>query len=184
MWVSFPSRLQIGNSLRDKCTGLRKHLPEMETRVGGRCRGRPGENVSGAVQVLNLFAYTGGATLAAGSAGASVTHVDSVKPVVSWARENMEASGLDGVRWIVDDALKFARREVKRGRKYSGIIPRSARLRTRTGRREVDSGGESQRIVAPVRRIARSGARFSGIEPLFDGVVGVAGPHGCPPIGR
>ena len=50
--------------------------------------GRPGENVSGAVQVLNLFAYTGGATLAAGSAGASVTHVDSVKPVVSWAREN------------------------------------------------------------------------------------------------
>ena len=84
--------------------------------------GRPGENVSGAVQVLNLFAYTGGATLAAGSAGASVTHVDSVKPVVSWARENMEASGLDGVRWIVEDALKFARREVKRGRKYSGII--------------------------------------------------------------
>ena len=46
----------------------------------------------------------------------------SVKPVVSWARENMEASGLDGVRWIVDDALKFARREVTRGRKYSGII--------------------------------------------------------------
>ena len=74
------------------------------------------------MQVLNLFAYTGGATLAAGSAGASVTHVASVKPVVSWARENMEASGLDGVRWIVDDALKFARREVKRGRKYSGII--------------------------------------------------------------
>ena len=79
-------------------------------------------NAGRPVRVLNLFAYTGGATLAAGSAGASVTHVDSVKPVVSWARENMEASGLDGVRWIVDDALKFARREVKRGRKYSGII--------------------------------------------------------------
>ena len=94
----------------------------METRGRRCCRGTAGENVSGAVQVLNLFAYTGGATLAAGSAGASVTHVDSVKPVVSWARENMEASGLDGVRWIVDDALKFARREVKRGRKYSGII--------------------------------------------------------------
>ena len=74
------------------------------------------------VQVLNLFAYTGGATLAARAAGAAVTHVDSVKPVVTWARENMEASGLDGVRWIVDDALKFARREVKRGRKYHGII--------------------------------------------------------------
>lgn len=73
-------------------------------------------------RVLNLFAYTGGATLAACSAGAEVTHVDSVKQVVSWSRENMEASGLDGVRWMVDDALKFVRREVKRGRTYHGII--------------------------------------------------------------
>lgn len=73
-------------------------------------------------RVLNLFAYTGGATLAARSSGAEVTHVDSVKPVVSWARENMEASGMDGVRWMVEDALKFARREVKRGRTYHGIV--------------------------------------------------------------
>lgn len=73
-------------------------------------------------RVLNLFAYTGGASLAARSAGADVTHVDSVKPVITWARENMEASGLDGIRWIVDDALKFVRREVKRGKKYNGII--------------------------------------------------------------
>ena len=73
-------------------------------------------------RVLNLFAYTGGASLAAKSGGADVTHVDSVKPVVTWARENMEASGLDGIRWIVDDALKFTRREVKRGRRYSGIV--------------------------------------------------------------
>lgn len=73
-------------------------------------------------KVLNLFAYTGGATLAARSAGAEVTHVDSVKPVVSWSRENMEASGLHDVRWIVDDALKFVRREVKRGKKYNGIL--------------------------------------------------------------
>ena len=73
-------------------------------------------------QVLNLFAYTGGATLAAAAAGADVTHVDSVKQVVSWARENMELSGLNGVRWIVDDALKFVRREVKRGKHYDGII--------------------------------------------------------------
>ncbi len=87
-----------------------------------RVVGESGENGPGAVQVLNLFAYTGGSTLAAISAGASVTHVDSVKPVVSWAYENMEASGLSGVRWIVDDALKFARREAKRGRKYDGII--------------------------------------------------------------
>ena len=58
-------------------------------------------------KVLNLFAYTGGATLAARAAGADVTHVDSVKQVVTWSRENMEASGLDGVRWIVEDATKY-----------------------------------------------------------------------------
>lgn len=74
------------------------------------------------VKVLNLFAYTGGATLAARAAGADTTHVDSVKQVVTWARENMEASGLDGVRWIVEDALKFVRREVRRGNRYHGII--------------------------------------------------------------
>jgi 23S rRNA (cytosine1962-C5)-methyltransferase len=73
-------------------------------------------------KVLNLFAYTGGASLAACAAGADVTHVDSVKQVVSWSRENMEASGLDGIRWIVDDALKFVQREVKRGKQYEGII--------------------------------------------------------------
>ncbi len=74
------------------------------------------------VKVLNLFAYTGGASLAAKAAGADVVHVDSVKPVVSWARENMDHSGLDNIRWVVEDALKFVRREVKRGNKYSGII--------------------------------------------------------------
>ncbi|MCL2561056.1 MAG: class I SAM-dependent methyltransferase [Rikenellaceae bacterium] len=73
-------------------------------------------------QILNLFAYTGGATLAALAAGAQVTHVDSVKQVVGWARENMERSGLDGARWIVDDALKFVRREARRGKIYDGII--------------------------------------------------------------
>lgn len=80
------------------------------------------QHMPSGTKVLNLFAYTGGATLAARSAGAEVTHVDSVKPVVSWSRENMDASGLSDVRWIVDDALKFARREVKRGKKYNGII--------------------------------------------------------------
>lgn len=73
-------------------------------------------------RVLNLFAYTGGATLAARAGGAEVTHVDSVKQVVTWARENMESSGLDGVRWIVEDALKFVQREVRRGSRYNGII--------------------------------------------------------------
>ena len=68
--------------------------------------------------MLNLFAYTGGATLAARAAGAEVTHVDSVKQVVTWARENMEASGLKDIRWVVEDALKYVRREVRRGSRF------------------------------------------------------------------
>lgn len=73
-------------------------------------------------EILNLFAYTGGASLSAAAAGGRVTHVDSVKQTVSWSRENMEASGLADVRWVVEDALKFVRREAKRGKKYHGII--------------------------------------------------------------
>ena len=78
-----------------------------------RCRALAGKG--GRPRLLNLFAYTGGATLAARAAGAETTHVDSVRQVVMWARENMELSGLDGVRWIVEDAMKFVRREVRRG---------------------------------------------------------------------
>ena len=74
------------------------------------------------VKFLNLFAYTGAASLAARKAGADVTHLDSVRQVVTWARQNMELSRLDGIRWIVEDALKFARREARRGNKYQGII--------------------------------------------------------------
>ncbi len=73
-------------------------------------------------KVLNLFAYTGGASIAAKAAGAEVVHVDSVKQVISWARENMDASELTDIRWVVEDALKFVKREVKRGNKYNGII--------------------------------------------------------------
>jgi len=73
-------------------------------------------------KVLNLFAYTGAASLAAKAAGADVTHLDSVRQVVTWARGNMENSGLDNIRWIVEDALKFAKREAKRGNVYQGII--------------------------------------------------------------
>lgn len=73
-------------------------------------------------QVLNLFAYTGAASLAARAAGAGVVHVDAVKPVITWARQNMEASGLDNIRWVVEDALKFTQREVRRNRLYQGII--------------------------------------------------------------
>jgi len=73
-------------------------------------------------KVLNLFAYTGGASLIARAAGADTTHVDSIKQVVTWANENQELSGLKDVRWMVEDALKFVKREVKRGKTYNGII--------------------------------------------------------------
>jgi 23S rRNA (cytosine1962-C5)-methyltransferase len=75
-----------------------------------------------APRVLNLFAYTGGGSLAARAAGADVTHLDAVKQVVSWARANMELSGLDGIRWLVEDALTYVKREKKRGRLYRGIL--------------------------------------------------------------
>lgn len=76
------------------------------------------------VKVLNLFAYTGGATLSAAAAGASVTHVDASKGMVTWAKENAAASGLKDapIRWLVDDCVKFAEREIRRGNHYDAII--------------------------------------------------------------
>lgn len=76
------------------------------------------------VKVLNLFAYTGGATLAAAAAGASVTHVDASKGMVNWAKENAQLSGLRDkpIRWLVDDCVKFVEREIRRGNHYDGII--------------------------------------------------------------
>jgi 23S rRNA (cytosine1962-C5)-methyltransferase len=75
------------------------------------------------ISVLNLFAYTGGATIACAVAGAEVTHVDSSKGVVTWAHENADLNDVgDKIRWIVDDAVKFVERELKRGKRYDGII--------------------------------------------------------------
>ncbi|MCQ2509268.1 MAG: class I SAM-dependent methyltransferase [Lachnospiraceae bacterium] len=76
------------------------------------------------VKVLNLFAYTGGATLAAAAAGAQVTHVDASKGMVNWAKENAASSGLSDrpIRWLVDDCVKFVEREIRRGNKYDAII--------------------------------------------------------------
>ncbi|MCI9270215.1 MAG: SAM-dependent methyltransferase [Dorea sp.] len=76
------------------------------------------------IKVLNLFAYTGGATLAAAAAGASVTHVDASKGMVGWAKENAASSGLKdaSIRWLVDDCVKFAEREIRRGNHYDAII--------------------------------------------------------------
>jgi len=73
-------------------------------------------------RVLNLFAYTGGASLSARAAGADVVHVDSVKQVINWSSENQQASDLEGIRWVVEDALTYVKREVKRGKTYHGII--------------------------------------------------------------
>lgn len=123
-----PSRWSIRYDYRDMHLSMRlgltsfKHVgifPEQAANwnfIYDRCIAKRG------AKVLNLFAYTGGASLAARAAGAEVTHVDSVKQVVTWSRENMEASGMDGIRWIVEDAMKFVRREVRRGNRYDGII--------------------------------------------------------------
>ena len=92
------------------------------------------------VKVLNLFAYTGGATLAAAAAGASVTHVDASKGMVTWAKENAKASGLEEapIRWLVDDCQKFVEREIRRGNHYDAIIwtrlPMAEGLKGRFGR--------------------------------------------------
>ncbi len=82
------------------------------------------QNAGRPVKVLNLFAYTGGATLAAARAGASVTHVDASKGMVNWAKENARESGLSDapVRWLVDDCVKFVEREIRRGSRYDAII--------------------------------------------------------------
>lgn len=82
------------------------------------------QNAERDVKILNLFAYTGAATLACLGAGATVTHVDASKGMVQWARENAAASGLSDrpVRWLVDDCLKFVQREARRGNRYDGII--------------------------------------------------------------
>lgn len=123
-----PSRWSIRYDYRDMHLSMRlgltsfKHVgifPEQAANwnfIYDRCIAKRG------AKVLNLFAYTGGASLAARAAGTEVTHVDSVKQVVTWSRENMEASGMDGIRWIVEDAMKFVQREVRRGNRYDGII--------------------------------------------------------------
>lgn len=106
-----------------KHTGL---FPEQAVNwewFGGLLR-RAAETSDRPLKVLNLFAYTGGATLAAAAAGASVTHVDASKGMVGWAKENAAGSGLGQapVRWLVDDCVKFVEREIRRGSKYDGII--------------------------------------------------------------
>jgi 23S rRNA (cytosine1962-C5)-methyltransferase len=80
------------------------------------------EHLNERKRFLNLFAYTGAASLIARQTGAEVVHVDSVKQLITWAKSNMLASNLSDIKWVLEDALKFAEREVKRGNKYNGII--------------------------------------------------------------
>jgi len=107
-----------------KHTGL---FPEQATNwdwFSGIIKDALAKNPDRQIKVLNLFAYTGGATLAAAAAGASVTHVDASKGMVTWAKENAISSGLGEkpIRWLVDDCVKFVEREIRRGNKYDAII--------------------------------------------------------------
>ena len=114
------------------------------------------------VNVLNLFAYTGGATLACAAAGASVCHVDASKGMVGWARENAELSGLSDrpIRWIVDDCEKFVAREIKRGHCYDGIIMDPPSY----GR---GPNGEVWKLEEQIYRMVKTCAAVLSKDPLF-----------------
>lgn len=114
------------------------------------------------IKVLNLFAYTGGATLAAAAAGASVTHVDASKGMVSWAKENAKSSGLEDapVRWIVDDCVKFVEREIRRKKTYDAIIMDPPSY----GR---GPKGEIWKIEDNIHHLIQLCARLLSKDPLF-----------------
>ena len=120
-----------------------------------RSAGRP-------ISVLNLFAYTGGATLACAAAGASVCHVDASKGMVQWARENAAASGLSEkpVRWIVDDCEKFIAREIRRGRRYDAVVMDPPSY----GR---GPGGEVWKLENCVYDLVKLSAGVLSDDPLF-----------------
>ncbi|MBQ6244788.1 MAG: class I SAM-dependent methyltransferase [Bacteroidales bacterium] len=125
-WIGYGNTVGLRMELRLGLTSF-KHVGVFPEQAPNwdyiyRQTGALKERLGRAPRVLNLFAYTGGASLAAKVAGADVTHLDSVRQVVTWARGNMEHSGLEGIRWVVEDAMKFARREAKRGNRYDGII--------------------------------------------------------------
>ena len=114
------------------------------------------------VRVLNLFAYTGGATMACAAAGAQVCHCDAAKGMVQWARENRECSGLpeDRVRWIIDDALKFVQREARRGHFYDGILMDPPSY----GR---GPGGEVWKLENELYGLAKACSEALSDDPLF-----------------
>ncbi len=113
-------------------------------------------------KVLNLFAYTGGATLACARAGALVSHVDSSRPAVTWARENQRLSHLESkpVRWIVEDCLKFAAREARRGARYQGIIMDPPAFGRGPGGKIFKFGRDVPRLLEICRQLISDGPRF------------------------
>ena len=119
-------------------------------------------NAGHPVKVLNLFAYTGGATLAAAASGASVTHVDASKGMIGWAKENARSSGLGEapIRWIVDDCVKFVEREIRRGNHYDGIIMDPPSY----GR---GPKGEIWKIEEAIHPLIRLCAQLLSDDPLF-----------------
>ena len=114
------------------------------------------------MKVLNLFAYTGGATLAAAQAGAAVTHVDASKGMVGWAKENAASSGLADkpIRWIVDDCVKFVEREIRRGNHYDAVIMDPPSY----GR---GPKGEIWKIEDAIHPLVRLCAQLLSDQPLF-----------------
>jgi 23S rRNA (cytosine1962-C5)-methyltransferase len=121
-------------------------------------------------RMLNLFAYTGGASLAGRAAGAEVTHVDAIKQVVSWTRTNQELSGLDGIRWCVEDALKFSEREQRRGNQYDLVImdPPSWGLGPKGEKWKLED--QVLRLVAATSKLVAPGGAvvmntYSGVSP-------------------
>lgn len=123
---------------------------QVMARLGDAESRAPAPAPASAPAILHLFAYTGLATLAMAAAGAAVTHVDAARPTVSWARLNAERSGLADrpIRWIVDDAVAFTEREIRRGRRYSGVVldPPSY------GHGPQSSAWEIERDLAPLLR--------------------------------
>jgi 23S rRNA (cytosine1962-C5)-methyltransferase len=120
------------------------------------------QNAGRPIQVLNLFAYTGGATIAAAKAGASVTHVDASKGMVGWAKENASLSGLADapIRWIVDDCAKFAEREIRRGKHYDAVIMDPPSY----GR---GPSGEVWKIEDAIHTLVRLCSQLLSKDPLF-----------------
>ena len=130
--------------------------------IAEQVRRSPSSDSASPMKILNLFAYTGGSTLAAAAAGAGVTHVDAARNIVAWARHNAELSALGDapIRWIAEDAAKFVKREIRRGNRYDAVIldPPSYGHGTR---------GEAWRLAEDLPRLLALCAELTAGRPRF-----------------